>query len=79
MRRSTNSLNEKWLKKIDAVATVLEEIQELRRKATLEDAPLPDGVLDCPLCGKQFRYQINPYNDHIRGACETPDCISFMQ
>lgn len=33
----------------------------------------------CPLCGKMIHVAKVASNNHTRGACETPDCIKWIQ
>lgn len=36
-------------------------------------------VVECPICGGRLHLAISGYNGHVRGQCESPDCISWME
>lgn len=36
------------------------------------------GKITCPLCQGTLSYTVSAFNDHIRGQCETEDCLSWM-
>jgi hypothetical protein len=36
-------------------------------------------VMECPKCGGDLHYRISSYNGHIRGQCETINCLNWMQ
>lgn len=37
------------------------------------------GALDCPQCNKPLHWSKSRYNGHVRGACETEECVSWME
>lgn len=37
------------------------------------------GVVPCPNCGAVARFTLADKNRHIRAACPTPNCASFIQ
>ena len=37
------------------------------------------GVIKCPRCGSRLAYHVSSYNGHTMGACETKDCINWME
>ena len=39
------------------------------------------GRIDCPVCGKESALQFSRsgYNGHIHAACDTDDCVSWME
>lgn len=36
------------------------------------------GEIDCPACGKKLTYERSSLNGHIRAACETLDCLRWI-
>lgn len=50
---------------------VLDEIHKLKPKKG------DTGTLACPKCGGTFRWSYNGARAQ-RGACETPNCLSFI-
>lgn len=39
------------------------------------------GLIDCPVCNgyKTLRFSRAGYNGHIHAACETEDCVNWME
>lgn len=37
------------------------------------------GSIVCPRCGGELKFSTSSYNGHIRGACTTEDCLSWIQ
>ena len=37
------------------------------------------GSVECPMCGGVLRYTIAGCNGHVWAACETADCIRWME
>jgi hypothetical protein len=37
------------------------------------------GTIQCPSCGGTVNYVVSTYNGHTRGACETKDCMAWME
>ncbi len=54
-----------------AAMDVLGQINKLKPKKG------DTGVLKCPKCGGDFRWSYNGPRAQ-RGACSTPNCLSFM-
>ncbi|MDE1149695.1 MAG: hypothetical protein PW843_24350 [Azospirillaceae bacterium] len=48
-------------------------------RAAAKATGLARGSVDCPLCTGKVRFAVNPPNGHVRAACETPDCFSFIE
>ncbi len=37
------------------------------------------GKIPCPICGTGTRDYSVAYNGHIRSACDTKDCVNWME
>jgi len=37
------------------------------------------GTMGCPLCGGKLHYTVAALNGHVWGACETKNCLSWME
>lgn len=46
-----------------------------------QGAPGASGTIDCPVCGaeKSLRFSRAGYNGHIHAACQTENCVSWME
>lgn len=47
-------------------------------KAVAKHRKWQAGQTTCPLCGTELRFSVAT-NGHSRGACSTPDCISWIE
>lgn len=36
-------------------------------------------VVECPACKGRLKLSISAVNGHVWGACETPDCVRWME
>lgn len=37
------------------------------------------GIMSCPKCKGELRFQVSGYNGHIWGICATENCIQWME
>jgi len=37
------------------------------------------GTIECPRCGGVLHYAVVPSNGHMRGKCETDNCLQWIQ
>jgi uncharacterized protein (UPF0212 family) len=37
------------------------------------------GYVECPKCGEQIQYFVNPVTKHTMGKCPTEGCLSWME
>lgn len=37
------------------------------------------GVIECPVCNGKLHLSQSSYNGHVRAACETADCVNFIE
>lgn len=49
--------------------------------AVLDEKPEPGttGAIECPICSAKLRWSCALSNGHLHAACETDDCVSFIQ
>lgn len=37
------------------------------------------GIKKCPICGCTLYYRVVAYNGHVAAACQTDNCIQWME
>ncbi len=48
-------------------------------KAAMLDAGETSAEAECPECGGTFRARLAGPRNHVRGACEKPGCLRFIE
>ena len=56
----------------------------IRREATLtawrNREPIGKAeVIECPVCKGRLHLSQSGYNGHVRGKCETKDCLNWIE
>jgi ssDNA-binding Zn-finger/Zn-ribbon topoisomerase 1 len=65
---------EVWLQRTEVALKVAAEWR-VRPKPSQDRAE----VVECPLCKGKLHLSQSSYNGHVHGACETPDCVRWME
>ena len=69
--------NRKWFKaRMERLGAVMTAIRPWRDKNKGKSA---SEVVACPACSGRLHLSIAAYNGHVRGQCETKNCVSWME
>ena len=61
------------LDRMDKVVPLINRIRKEHRGQSWQ------GVETCPACGGRLHLAIAAYNGHMRGQCETKDCVAWIE
>jgi len=80
LRRPTKeeiALHEQWLRqRMDRMGVLMTGISPWRDAHKGKSA---QEVIECPVCKGRLHVSIAAYNGHMRGRCETTDCVAWME
>lgn len=82
-KRSFPTQEERDQKDAEFAATMKRTITgiQIASKWRVKGKPSSDRheVVECPECKGKLHLSQSKYNGHVHGACETPNCISWME
>lgn len=70
--------HEEWLRQMTKRAITVNQFVDGWRTKPKPKTDRRETV-ECPICGGKLHLHQASYNGHVRGACETDDCVNFME